>query len=358
MTSSALLWAPELPLPQCASLPLPGRIEQLVIHRSSEPWAFLHESCLCVHRGRLYAAWNACRQAESGPGSVVHWTASDDGGYTWSAARLLAQPLEAPETIWESCQLYSDGDMLWAFTGQVHTQPRTPAEAGGRTVILQLDEAAADWQAVGALEGFQPLNPPQHLPDGSLLMGGQYNLNEPRAARCSGTDLTAWEAVPIPYRSADQVHFAETALICTAEGCTAVVRSAAAALYTSQSRDGGHRWTNLELSNLPAADSKTCAGTLTSGQYYLALNLRSERTGSLARDLLAILVSAPGRMPLRKAVCLRAGTAPRARWPGFGKVEQWSYPSVAELDGRVYVSYSITKEDLGLAILPLAELQV
>jgi len=67
-------------------------------------------------------------------------------------------------------------------------------------------------------------------------------------------------------------------------------------------------------------------------------------------------VGAPGETLLRKAVLIRCGSAPRARLSGFGKVEQWSYPAVEELGGQVYVSYSITKEDLGLSVLPLAAL--
>jgi hypothetical protein len=283
---------------------------------------------------------------------------SDDGGCTWNEPRLLAEPLGAPDTIWESCQLLSAYGTLWAFAGQVHTQPRVPDETGGRMAVLRLDEARAVWEPESVIEGFHPLNRPQLLPDGGWLMGGQYNLYYPRVARSAGADLTRWRVVEIPYADSDRVHFAETSLAAVNGRVHAVIRSAAETLYVSESSDGGARWSPLAPSNLPAADSKTCGCVLSTGQRCLALNLRPTRPGSLARDVLALLVSAPGEAALSKAVLIRSGSAPRARLSGFGKQEQWSYPSVEELDGRVYVSYSITKEDLGLSILPLAELAV
>ncbi len=358
MTRPPLLWSPNALLPESAALPLPDRIEHLVIHRSRAPWQFAHEAALCVHRGSLYVAWNACPRAESEAGAVVRWTRSQDGGYTWSEPLLLAEPLRADATIWESCQLLAHSGRLWAFAGQVHTQPRTPEETGGRMVILRLDEASNVWEQLGSVEGFHPLNRPQRLPDGVLLMGGQFNLNQPRVARCDGSDLTRWDVLEIPYHDGDRVRFAETALICAGDAITACIRSAASTLYVAASADGGRTWSALEPSNLPAVDSKTCAGVLSTGQHYLVYNLKPARVGSLMRDVLVMALSAPGQMSLCKTVLIRSGTAPRARSPGFAKEEQWSYPAVEELDGRVYVAYSITKEDIGLSILPLEALIV
>ncbi|MCE5257974.1 MAG: exo-alpha-sialidase [Chloroflexi bacterium] len=358
MTRPPPLWSPDVPLPESAALPLPDRIEHLVIHRSRVPWQFAHEAALCVHCGSLYVAWNACPRAENEKGAVVRWMRSQDGGYTWSEPLLLAGPLRADDTIWESCQLLAHGGHLWAFVGQAHPQPRTPEETGGRMAILRLNETDNAWEQVGGVEGFQPLNRPQRLPGGVLLMGGQFNLSQPRVARCVGDDPTRWEVFEIPYHDGDRIRFAETALICAGDEITACIRSAAPTLYVAASADGGRTWSALEPSNLPAVDSKTCAGILSTGQHYLVYNLRPARFGSLMRDVLVMALSAPGRMPLCKTVLIRSGTAPRARQPGFAKEEQWSYPAVEELDGRVYVAYSITKEDIGLSILPLEALIV
>ena len=76
------------------------------------------------------------------------------------------------------------------------------------------------------------------------------------------------------------------------------------------------------------------------------------------RDVLAIAVSSPGERLFRKIVCIRNGKSPKPRVPGYCKGEQWSYPSVLEHDRKVYITYSVTKEDCFFSILPIDEFAV
>ncbi|MFH1266355.1 MAG: hypothetical protein ABIK89_11570, partial [Planctomycetota bacterium] len=46
------------------------------------------------------------------------------------------------------------------------------------------------------------------------------------------------------------------------------------------------------------------------------------------------------------------------RFPGAAKSKQWSYPYGHEHDGKLYVVYSIGKEDCGLSELPIESLEV
>lgn len=182
MTTPSMVWAQEVPLPRIAELPLPDRISHIILHRGDDEYRFLHESTIARHRGRWFVAWNNSPAAESERGTIVRWIASEDDFATWSPPAPLAPPLPHATTIWESCQLLSTGDTLWAFVGQVHSQPRQPAESGGLTMVFRFDEAARQWREAGAIEGFHPLNRPERTPQGHWVMGGEFNLIQQRVA--------------------------------------------------------------------------------------------------------------------------------------------------------------------------------
>ena len=355
MTDLATVWDPQVPLPAVENLPLPDRITHVMLHRGGTDFAFLHESCIVHHDGSFFVAWNNSPVAESQRGTVVRWLRAAEDFSAWTAPALVAPPLDSDTTIWESAQLLSTGDELWAFVGQVHTQPREPLETGGAMVVFRFDTVGECWQPQASVPGFHPLSRPQRV-SGGWLMGGQFNLIQPRIARSHGDDLTRWDVVEIPSGPEHRLNFAETALVVDGQAVTAYVRSALEAVFVSQSGDVGRTWSRLRQSNLPMSSSKTCAGRFSTGQRYLALNLRAENLGD--RDVLAIAVSAPGGQYFRKLVLVRKGPSPSPRLPGYCKGPQWSYPSVAEHEGTVYVTYSVTKEDCCLTMLPLAEFAV
>jgi hypothetical protein len=98
------------------------------------------------------------------------------------------------------------------------------------------------------------------------------------------------------------------------------------------------------------ADSKPYVLRLSTGQRCLVSNWPS-------RDTLLIAVSEPGETLLSHVHRIRHGRSPSARGSGHFGSSQWSYPYAHEHDGRIYVVYSITKEDCGLSIIPLEALE-
>ena len=356
MADKAIIWAPDVPLPDAEELPLPGRITHIMLHTADDDYAFLHESAIVHHGGEFYAAWNNSPREESERGTVVRWIRAEPDFSHRTPPAVLAPALDDETTIRESVQLLSTGGDLWAFVGKVHSQPRSPEIAGGAMVVFRFDEVGARWEPLAELEGFHPLNRPQRAAGGYWIMGGQFNLNQPRVALSDGDDLTRWQVVEIPSSAEQQLNFAETSLVVDGENVTAHVRSRIEAVFVSQSRDGGRSWPHLAKANLPMSSSKTCAGRFSTGQRYLALNLHTTEMGR--RDLLAVAVSAPDDPLLRKLVLLRRGPSPAA--PGGSRYQssQWSYPSVEEYDGNVHVTYSVTKRDCWLSVLPLGEFEV
>ncbi len=96
--------------------------------------------------------------------------------------------------------------------------------------------------------------------------------------------------------------------------------------------------------------AKAYLGKLSTGQLYLLSNLNN-------RDTLVISVSKPGELTLSRMWRIRHGKSEPPRFPGQAKSKQWSYPYVYEHDGKLYIVYSIGKEDCGLSVLPIEALK-
>lgn len=352
------IWDPQLACPSAAELSEPTGIEHKVIHSGQEPYLFLHEPALAKHGNSLFAAWNNSPLSESQPGTVIRWIRSDDGFRTWSEPAAVAPALKLETTIWESVQLLSTVDQLWAFVGQVRPQPRDQSNTGGSMVVFRFEQDAATWSMQGRVDGFHPLNPPTRSSEGWWIMGGQFNLNQSRVALCRGDDLTQWDVIEIPAGPDNTIHYAETSIIVGLTDVRAFVRNERRTLLTSRSRDGGRSWESLRPSNLPVSSSKTCAGTFSTGQRYLAFSMVPSSDQIRPRDVLAIAVSAPGGEYFTKIVPIRTDTPPDPQVAEYPKGRGWAYPAVLEHAGRVYVAYSATKERCCLSIVPLDALRV
>lgn len=358
MAEQVLIWEPQLACPSADALAEPTGIEHRVIHAGQGPYLFLHEPALVQHGPSMFAAWNNSPLSESQPGTVVRWIRSDDRFRTWSQPAVMAPALEGKTTIWESVQLLSADDQLWAFVGQVRSQPRDRSNTGSAMVVFKFEEDTATWSQQGRIDGFHPLNPPQRSGAGHWIIPGQFSLNQPRIALSRGTDLTQWDIVEIPGGANHAIYYAEPSIIVGSAGVDAFVRNEGPTLLTSKSSDGGRNWDALRPSNLPATSSKTCAGTLSTGQRYLAFSMPPSTDQMRPRDVLAMAMSAPGGDYFCKIVAIRKDTPPDAQVAEYPKGRGWAYPSVLEHEGQVYIAYSATKERCCLSILPLDELRV
>ena len=74
------------------------------------------------------------------------------------------------------------------------------------------------------------------------------------------------------------------------------------------------------------------------------------------RNTLTVAVTRPGAKTFCRIWRVRHGACPKPRGQGRCARVQWSYPYAHEHDGKLYVVYSIGKEDCGLSIIPLAAL--
>jgi hypothetical protein len=113
--------------------------------------------------------------------------------------------------------------------------------------------------------------------------------------------------------------------------------------WVATSNDFGRTWSKARPSKLPMPRAEAYLGKLSTGQLYLLSNLRN-------RDTLVISVSEPGEMTLCRMWRIRHGKSEPPRFPGKAKFRQCSYPYGYEHDGKLFVVYSIGKEDCGLSV--------
>ncbi|NQT86116.1 hypothetical protein HQ560_05085, partial [bacterium] len=95
--------------------------------------------------------------------------------------------------------------------------------------------------------------------------------------------------------------------------------------------------------------AKAYLGKLSTGQLYLLSNVKN-------RDTLAVSVGRPGELTLLSIWRIRHGKSGPPRFRGRAKSKQWCYPYGYEHDGKLYVVYSIGKEDCGLSVIPISSL--
>jgi len=97
--------------------------------------------------------------------------------------------------------------------------------------------------------------------------------------------------------------------------------------------------------------AKAYIGRLSTGQAYVVSNLGN-------RNTLVISAGRPGELAMRRMWKLRHGPSGPPRFNGRAKSKQWSYPYAHAHDGKLYIVYSIGKEDCGLTVVPVSSLRV
>ena len=188
------------------------------------------------------------------------------------------------------------------------------------------------------------------MANGNFITGGQDKDGLPVVAISHDDDLTKWDSVLIPYDPRLRPSFAETSVWSEGDRVTAIIRGGAGVAWVATSNDYGRNSTTASASNLSMPRAKAYFGKLSTGQLYLVSNLRN-------RDTLVVSVSRPSEQTLSRMWRVRHGKSIPPRFSGAAKGKQWSYPYGYENDGKLYIVYSIGKEDCGLSVIPVKSLK-
>jgi hypothetical protein len=128
-------------------------------------------------------------------------------------------------------------------------------------------------------------------------------------------------------------------------------------LYQSTSTDSGHTWSAPTSTDLPNSPSETALVRVESGEIALVGNAHDQRAAEDARDPLFLAIFEDRSGTLRKVYAIRQGLThpqfndgvtcgPQSKPCGAG------YPGIVASKGSLFVSYSLYKQQIWLAVVP------
>ena len=313
--------------------------------KKNEPEAdgfhFLHGVIAAKHKGILYACWAANHGEENTDTEVVCGCCSLDDGVSWSQSRIWIRG-EAHEGV-------SHGALLSVREGLFGFFPHfTGNREHVRMYLYQLADGE-QWEKICKIadEPFWPLGEPFRMENGNYIMPGIYvggkwgSCGNPAAVAVSdGNDLSSWRIRIIP-KPEDMVIWGESGVIVSGNRVTCIFRcwhSDPTALV-SVSEDFGEHWSVTERTNLAMADSKPCAGILSSGKPYL-IGTTVADTGYL-RYPLTIALGLPGSSIFREIKCIRSYNSTMDGSLDMNEKMLLAYPYATEADGKLYITYSV-----------------
>jgi hypothetical protein len=328
-----------------------GLVNRTIHDARESDYKFLHGAAIVHFKGRFFVNWANSPRDENKAFETLQGRRSTDGGESWSGLEVIGSDLPGEDRRSHAAYLKHKGQ-LWIFAARFGTGE--PGRFTGlRAEAFVLNETSDEWDSKGiVMNNCWPYEEPVLMGNGNYIVAGQDKDKKAVVAISHGGDLTQWDTVLIPCPPAMKYSFAETTVWAEGVAVTAVIRTRTGLAWVATSADGGRIWKEARPSNMPMPDSKAYLGKLSTGQLYMISNLKN-------RDSLVISVGKPGEQALCSMWRIRHGSSkPIPRFTGSAKAPQWSYPCAYEHDGKLFIVYSIGKEDCGLSVVPIESLSI
>lgn len=335
--------------------------EHQVLYRSTEDrYKFCHQQNLAVWKGKLFLMWSNGITHEDHNGQRILYCYTQDG-MKWSKPAVLTEDHDGPGPLaCVSAGWHDAGDKLVAYYSAI--VEKRPGIDERNTLFYLTSKDGTTWsKATKLAQGFF-IEGPRRLPNGRLLMNGQWADRQPRLRFTDSNDgVGGWKDGSIP-RVEGVFTFPEPSWFVRADGTIVMVfrtKSGDPWIYASVSKDNGGSWSKPVKTSFPDATARAFAGNLADGTAFIISNpsrAPNSRHPSIGRrSPLTIALSNDGVLFDRALVIRSAKT--NMRFKGTNKVDGWQYPTAVVWKGHLYVAYSINKEDEGVTRIALRNLQ-
>ena len=306
---------------------------------------------MTAFKGTLYCMWQSSPKDEDSDDTWVAYSWSIDDGLTWSKPQPLAKPTD--DYYCTSGGWLVRGDTLTAFidTWQKGLSPR-----GGRTCYITSTDGQnwspmqPVWMADGSEMNGVLEQDPYTLPDGRIVGAAHFmpGLHICPVYTDDPTGHSGWQRADFDGEDmGKQSREIEPSQYIQPDGTIVMLfrdQNSSFRKLASVSKDRGETWSKPQLTNIPDARTKQCAGNLPDGTAYMVCC----PSNSKQRWPLVLLLSRDGSC-FDKAVLLRSGHAdelPPRRYEGKYKTLGYSYPKAMVHNGKLYITYSTNKEDV------------
>jgi hypothetical protein len=359
------------------------RTTQLV-YATPETGTFNLHGYLAYFKGVLFACWDSQARDENTSGQHGVFRYSTDDGETWADLKTLfpsladnipASEVEQPNPFQTSQGFVKIDDRLYVVTcvdRSLNEKVYRYNEVSRIRIGFLVREVRTDgtlgdlfWLSDIAPEP-EPGYPAYPVGDPALVSKINAYLKEPanllqllfRPREHPDSDDDHRMTEPTPpwrldngtwvrlYRDSGSIH---------AENRAEVEASKSRRNYAAFSFDDGQTWTAPTWTSFPDSCARSNAGKLPDGQVYVINNILTMSPSKGGRSMLAISLSRDGLHFDHMAV-LRFAPPPQ-RYQGKAKRSNgFQYPHSVVVGEYLWVIYSVSKEDMEVARIPLSEL--
>ena len=329
---------------------------ETVLYRATErTYRFCHHPNLVRRGDEVWCMWSNGRVGEDEPGQRILFSKARVANLKkWSRPQQLAVDPAGRGACVASGWVVDGARLvaLYTITGGTNFDPRT-------ALFAREAKASGGWsKARRLLPGFF-IAGPVRMANGDLLIAGEH-VGDGRATgrmalyRTTARDgLSGWLRCPIAPMDLKVFGYTEPAPYVLGNGVVVCpFRNYSGVLYASESRDSGRSWSVPAATNFPDSLARHATGRLPDGTVFLINNASAKR---LDRSILTIALSRDGRKFGRAAVIKNEAT--KVRFEGKHKLAGWQYPHAIVVGDDLLVAYSVNKEDVRLARIPLEALK-
>ncbi len=341
----------------------PKGIETFTVFKPSDSSDhFSNGVVMTAFKGYLYCQWQSSQMGEDSEDTWVAYSRSLDGK-TWTEPMVLQESQD--EGYSSSGGWWKHGDTLIAYFN--YWPSKLTPEGGYAFYKTSLDGIHWSEGNPVVMSGGEPIQgifeqDPFALENGRIINAAHFQpgLNASPIYTDDASGVRGWKRSEFTNSANknDVSREIEPSALVQEDGTLVMMfrdQFSSFCSMASFSDDSGETWSKPELTTMPDSRSKQSAGNLPDGTAYLVNNpVRSK-----VRMPLVITLSKNGKN-FDKAFLLRKGEGDiqPLRYQGKYKRLGYHYPKSMVHEGFLYVSYSVNKEEVEFARVPIGSLEM